>query len=231
MPNGSFEQQSGVGQPFNTNINVDSWQKPDRPDYFPAGGYNGFYWVQTSGVFVDTNPYTNHAGTQAAYVLPFPTAGFFQDYNTIDYDDTMPSHAFDATYLPGKSYTLTIGVYGKGLVDNYSSILFSLYYRDDANAIVPIQSTLLTYTTAQFPGTAPLSLVDAPVFVSNVQPGEAWAGRKIGIQVQAVAGDGQGNWDLDNVRLSETPEPSTAVLLALGLGGLVSRRRFVRTIS
>ena len=38
VPHGSFESQSGVGQPFGVNINIDSWQKPDRPAYFPAGG-------------------------------------------------------------------------------------------------------------------------------------------------------------------------------------------------
>ena len=73
VPNFSFETQSGVGFPFGTNPSVDSWAKiPEPAFYTPAFGSFGIAWYQTAGVFVDTNPYLNHDGTQAGYLLAVP---------------------------------------------------------------------------------------------------------------------------------------------------------------
>src|SRR5712675_2039254 len=57
VPNGSFESQ-GAGPPYYANINIDSWQKAPKPDYFNENTF-GFLWVQTAGAFFDTNPYSN----------------------------------------------------------------------------------------------------------------------------------------------------------------------------
>ena len=148
VPNGSFESQSGVGQPFGVNINIDSWQKPDRPAYFPAGGYNGFFWVQTSGNFL--NPASppgivlNATGAQAAYILSFPGAGMFQDYDSVDWNNN--THSLNAAYQVGKSYDLKVGVFGESVNDG-ALLQLSLYYRDGAGNKVTVGATTLFPTT------------------------------------------------------------------------------------
>ena len=227
VPNSSFESQSGSGQPFGVNINIDSWQKAARPDYFPAGGYSGFFWVQTAGVFVDPNPYGNRDGTQAGYLLSFPQVALFQDYNTVAWNDASPSHNFNAIFEPGKSYSLTVGLFGKNMTEG-STLSLSLYYRDGLANMVTVGSTTVTYTAAGFPNTPPLSLFDYVVNVPTVQAGDAWAGQNIGIKIESTFGYGDGNWDFDNFRLQAVPEPTSLSLLALGLGGWLLRTRFPR---
>ena len=205
VPNGSFESQSGVGQPFGVNIFVDSWQKAPKPAYFDYIEANyGIYWIQTAGVFVDTNPYGNHTGTQAGYILPFPQVALFQDYNTMDWADPEPTHDFDATFDIGKSYQLTVGLFAKNMTEG-SSLKLSLYYRDSLGNPVTVGSTTITYHAADFPLTAPLNLIDYEVNVPRVRAHDAWAGEHIGIKLEALNGDGSGNWDFDNVRLTAVP--------------------------
>ena len=136
VPNYSFESQSGVGQPFGVNVLVDSWRKAPMPPYFSEVESNyGIYWVQTAGVFLDTNPYTNAVGAQAAYLLSFPQVALYQDYNTVDWNDAAPTHEFDAVFQPGKSYKLTVGVFGKRMTEG-SQLQLSLYYRDAFDNVV-----------------------------------------------------------------------------------------------
>lgn len=227
VPNSSFESQSGLGQPFGVNINIDSWQKADRPAYFPETGYNGFYWVQTAGMF-NAPGYLNQVGAQAAFVLSFPQAGIFQDYNSLDWNHTSPTHDFNATYEVGKSYNLTLGLYGKSMSENFSSLELSLYYRDGGNSMMPVSSTTVTFSSALFGTNGPLSLVDYQVNVPTVQATDAWAGQNIGIRITSIQGDGNGYWDMDNLRLQAVPEPSSWTLLGLGLGGWLLRSRFQR---
>ena len=229
VPNSSFETQSGVGQPFHVNINMDAWQKQDRPVYFPESGYNGFYWIQTAGNFL--NPSTppgivlNPTGTQAAYILSFPGAGMFQDYNSTDWAGA--THVFNAAYQVGQSYELTAGVFGESVNDG-AQIQLSLYYRDGGNGIVTIGTpNTITYHAANFPyadGFGDFNLIDFSAIVPAVQAGDAWAGQHIGINIQVLSGDGTNQWVLDNVRLTETPEPGTLGLLAVGLTGWMLRR-------
>lgn len=225
VPNGSFESQSGAGQRYGVNILVDSWQKAPKPAYFDFYEVNyGFYWVQTTGVFVGTapnspNPYANLLGTQAGYILPYPQVALFQDYNTMDWNDPAPTHDFNAQFGIGKSYQLTIGLFAKNMTEG-SSLQLSLYYRDGLNNPVTVGSTTITYSAANFPLTSPLNLIDYEVNVPTVQAGDAWAGQNIGIKIESLNGDGNGNWDFDNVRLTAVPEPASLSLLALGLGGL-----------
>ena len=228
VPNSSFETQSGVGQPFGVNIFVDDWQKQDRPAYFPESGYNGFYWVQTVGNFL--NPASgpgrvlNANGAQAEYILSFPGAGLLQDYNATDWTGT--THAFTAPYQTGKSYELTAGIFGES-VNEGALLQFSMYYRDALNTIVTIGTpNTITYHAADFPYSAggAFNLIDFSAEVPVVQASDAWAGQHIGINIQVLTGDGTNQWVLDNVRLTEAPEPATLGLLAFGLGGLMLRR-------
>jgi len=222
VPNGSFESQSGAGQPFGVNVLIDSWQKPPNPGYPET---NGFFWIQSAGVFVGTapsnpNPYSNLLGTQAAYVLSLPGAGLFQDDQTTDWSGSM--NGLNAIYQPGFSYQLTIGLFGKSMVQNFSSLQLSLYYRDGANRITIGSPTTITFNTTTFNPSGPFTLQDYSVNVPVVQPTDAWAGKNIGIAISSVAGDGSGYWDMDNVRLVSTvPEPGVLSLMVLGLGGFV----------
>lgn len=232
VPNGSFELQSGVGQQQGVNLNIDSWQRPAKPAYFDAVEMNfGIFWIQTAGVFLHGNSYGNAVGDQAAYMFSFPEVGLFQDYDTVDWNDASPTHDFNATYEVGKSFNLTLGVFGKGFSGNMtegSLLELSLYYRDGTDSMVPVGSTVITYSAAQFANVPPLNLIDFSVNVPTVQPGDAWANQNIGIQIKSLFGTGDGYWDMDNLRLTAVPEPATLSLLALGLGGWLWMRRNAR---
>jgi hypothetical protein len=224
VPNSSFELESGVGQIQNVNINIDSWQKAGRPSYFPATGFNGFFWVQTAGVF-NAPAYGNQVGDQAAYLLNFAQAGLFQDFDTRDYNDATASHNFNSIFEVGKSYKLTLGLYGKGMTENVSSLELSLYYRDGFNAIVPVGATTVTFSTNTFAVNGPFNLVDFEVNVPTVSAFDDWAGQNIGIKIASLNGDGAGYWDMDNVRLEAIPEPATIGLFGLGAAAFVLIRR------
>jgi hypothetical protein len=201
VPNFSFESPTAPSTfPF-VNINVDSWQKAPEPAYYgPAIGIPfGIPWIGTAGVFLDVNPYANHDGTQAGYILGFPEVTLFQDYST------SPTHEFNATFEAGKSYTLTVGVFGKSTLAPGSTLELSLYYLDDANNHMAVASTTVTYSADAFPITNPLNLIDFSVTVPTVHGGDAWAGKNIGIQLLSttpLALSTGGNWDFDNVRLT-----------------------------
>jgi hypothetical protein len=212
VPNSSFESPSTL--PVGVSTTIDSWQKIPKPAYFDEAAF-GFQWVQTAGIFYDTNPYANRDGIQCAYMLSFPQVTLYQDSTS----------GFNATYGIGQSYTLTLGVFGKSLNPN-NSLQLSLYYRDAGNNVVTIGSpTTITYDPATFPTTAPLNLVDYSVTVPAVQAGDAWAGKNIGIMIQVTSSDFTGGyWDMDNVRLTTVPEPAVASLLALGICGFIARR-------
>ena len=222
VPNYSFESQTAPQTSPYVNIFVDSWEKAPEPAYYgPAIGTPfGIPWVGTAGVFYDTNPYANHLGIQAGYILGFPQVTLFQDYNS------SPSHDFNAIFEVGKSYNLTVGVFGKNLAPG-STLLLSLYYRDVANNQVTVNSTTISYSGAAFPVTSPLNLIDYQVNVPVVQPGDPWANKNIGIQLLSTTplelATG-GNWDFDNVRLGAIPEPSALALVALGAAFLFRRR-------
>lgn len=220
VPNHSFESQLAPNSPPYVNVFVDNWQKIAEPAYFdPIFGGFGIPWFGTAGVFLDINPYVNRIGAQAGYILAFPQVTLFQDFST--------SPSFTATYEVGKSYDLTLGVFGKSTLAPGSTLLMSLFYRDDANNKVTVGSTTITYSAAAFPTSGPLALVDYSVTIPTVQATDAWAGKHIGIQLESTTPlelTTGGNWDFDNVRLTAVPEPTSAALLGLGAMTWLARR-------
>jgi PEP-CTERM motif len=216
IPNHSFESPS---TPFVSN-NFDSWQKTARPAYFDFIEQNyGYTWNQMSGIFAGAGAYGNLSGSQGTYLFSFPQVGLLQDYDTMDYNDAAPTHDFNATFDAGKSYTLTLGVFGKGLAGNMtegSMLGLSLYYRNGASLVTVGSPTIVTYSAAGFPNFGSLNLQDFQVNIPTVQAGDAWAGQHIGIKIESIYGTGDGYWDIDNVRLTAVPEPGSLGLIAVG---------------
>lgn len=216
IPNASFESPpTGF-----VSININSWQKAPKPGYFDESAF-GFLWIQTAGIFANTAPgapdhIDNVAGNQSAYLLAFPGVTLSQDLSSST-----------GKFQPGFSYDLTVGLLGKGMADG-NFFTLSLYYRDGGNNQVPVNSLPIIYTAAGLPSTT--HLTDFTVHLPAVQPGDAWAGKDIGVEMQSVFGTGAGYWDVDNVRLTATavPEPVSVGVTALGLGGLVLARHLLR---
>ena len=121
----------------------------------------------------------------------------------------MPTHAFNATYDVGKSYTLTVAVLGGTNVEHpcwrAPRLELSLYYRDNSSNMVTVAATSITNSWALFSNSsnAPL-FIDFQVQVPTVKASDPWAGQHIGVQMLSpgVSPDLLGGyWDLDNVRL------------------------------
>src|SRR5438046_1711605 len=107
VPNGSFESPPVL---FTVSINIDSWQKSARPDWYDDTD-SPYKWNQLTGAFKNTptnapDHIDNCDGNQAIWMFAIPEVGLFQDYNTTDYRSTVPTHEFNATYEAGKSYHL-----------------------------------------------------------------------------------------------------------------------------
>lgn len=208
IPNASFE--SPVTEFVDTRI--DSWQKAPKPFWYVETQPGE--WDQLVGLFMNTAPddprhIDNCDGAQAIWLFAVPEAGLFQDYDSMDWTNATPTHAFDAKFEVGRSYELTVGVIGGGgAMTNGVTMEISLYYRDAASNQVTVAATTVTHTSTVFSNTT--HLVDFQVRVPVVQAGDAWAGQNIGMRLlstvsPALAG---GFWDLDNLRLNSFSEPS-----------------------
>ena len=222
VPNFSFESPTAPNTYPYVNTSVASWQKNPEPAFYgPAFGSSGITWNQTAGVFLDVNPYANHNGSQVGYILSVPQVALFQDYTTSS------THDFNATFDVGKSYNLTVGLFAKAGMAAGATFELSLYYLDASNNKVTVDSTTITYSSAAFPITSPLNLIDYSVNVPTVLAGDAWARQHIGIEIESTVSAQLttfANWDLDNVRLTAAPEPASLSLAALGFAGLLIGR-------
>ncbi len=215
VPNGSFEDPQ---TPFVSTF-ISSWQEFPKPPWYDESG--PFLWDQVTGVFKNTPPgsvdhLVNCDGAQAAYLFAEPEVGFFQDYGSYDWNDPEPTRAFDVRYQAGQSYRLTVGVVGGGgnMLDGVTLEL-SLYFRDDANQVIPVAVTTVTNSPTLTPGRT--NLADFSVVLPVVKPTDPWAGRHIGIQIlSTVSFELRGGyWDVDHVRLEAIPESVPTLKVAL----------------
>jgi hypothetical protein len=204
VPNFSFESPA---TDF-VDTRIDAWETTPKPDWYDESG--GFFWSQLTGVFRNPAPgspdhIANVHGNQAVYLFAIPTVGFFQDHDSTDWANPIPTHAFDARFEPGKSYTLTVGIRGGGgnMADGVTLEL-SLYYRDAAGERLPVAVTSITNSPQLFP--AGTQLIDFQTHVPVVQADDPWADRHLGIQILSTVHPDLvgGYWDLDHVRLEET---------------------------
>ena len=213
VPNGSFESPA---TDF-VDLRLDSWQKTPKPEWYDESG--GYLWDQLTGLFLnlpvgDPGRIENCHGNQAVWIFAVPQAGFFQDYDSTDWSNPVPAHAFDARFEVGKSYQLTVGVLGGGgNMQSGASLLVGVYYRDGASNQVSVSATPVVYEPPPEPG--PKRLVDVTVQVPTVPASVPWAGQHIGIQLLSTIDPGLagGFWDIDHVRLKSFDQP---VLLAPG---------------
>jgi hypothetical protein len=209
VPNASFELPA-PNPLFPISTLIDSWQKTPEPDWYSTNG-SIYTWDQLCGIFGNTAPGSadhigNMDGDCASWMFAVPEVGYFQDYDSVDWNDVTPSHAFDAIYEPGKSYQMTVGLFGGGAGRNGGMLLgatlqLSLYYRDANSNRVTVAAITITNSAELF--TSNTNFVDFTITVPTVKPGDAWAGQHIGIFcLSTVPAELQGGyWDLDNVRL------------------------------
>jgi hypothetical protein len=211
VPNGSFESPATT----NVDLRIDAWEKTPKPFWWDEATYGA--WDNLVGAFTNVPPgdpryIDNCEGGQAIWIFSNPEAGLFQDYDSIDWAHSTPTHAFNTRYEPGKSYQLTVGLL-VGIafpMAEGATLQLSLYYRDAASNRVTVAATIVTNTATAFSNGT--HLVDFQVNVPPVKSSDEWAGKHIGIQLLStvrpdLAG---GYWDVDNVRLSEFREPTLA---------------------
>lgn len=208
VPGPSFESPATF---FATPI-VDSWQLMPQPAWWNEAATGP--WTNLVGVFKNDPPGSsehidNCHGNQGVWLFANPDAGFFQDYDSMDWNDSTPTRAFNAMFEAGKSYRLTVGVIGGGYnMLPGTPLEASLYYRDVSSNKVNVATTTIIYSATYFSNRT--HFIDFTVVTPMVRAGDAWAGKNIGIQFLSTVSselDG-GYWDLDNVRLTSILAPT-----------------------
>jgi len=226
VPNASFETPQAPGAPYYADQYIDYWQETPQPGYYNPADFDDTPWMDLTGEFTndpgDGAYIVNCNGGQGAFLQSLPQVGFFQDYTSFSDTQEGPTYAFNAIYQPGKAYTLTAGIIGdspEGLPIG-ATLQMSLYYRDASNNMVTVASTTVTNTTNNFPDN--LHFVDFTVQTPGVAATDPWAGQNIGIEFLVTVGFENlgGDWDVDNVRLNESPAPAALVnpVLVTGQG-------------
>ena len=131
----------------------------------------------------------------------------------MDWNDSTPTHAFNATYEVGRSYQLKVGLLvggmgsGGGILPG-ATLDMILYYRDANSNRVTVAALTITNSFSVFSNST--HLLDFSVNVPTVRSNDPWAGKHVGILLHStVTPELEGGyWDLDNVRLSSTLAPT-----------------------
>ncbi|MCL5280637.1 MAG: hypothetical protein M1376_12110 [Planctomycetes bacterium] len=108
-----------------------------------------------------------------------------------------------AVYQIGCSYRLTVAVgvsarFPPSPIVPVDTMEIVLYYRADDK---PVD---IVHQTVEAKGLSSTQLHEFSVYLAMVQASDAWAGKNIGVAIRA-AGAAGGFWDLDNIRLAESP--------------------------
>jgi hypothetical protein len=107
------------------------------------------------------------------------------------------------TYRVGRDYTLTAavgisGMFPPSVTEPNDSLELVLYYWDGDQTIDVASQSI------DAAGLSSTELKDVSLFLSRVQAGAAFATKRIGVALHAAGAPG-GFWDIDNVRLTESP--------------------------
>lgn len=198
VTNPSFESPDVSSDPWISN-SVEGW----TVGYSGGVIYNGVYGAEI----------TNAHGNQFGWIRS--DAAWSTNYGSLHQN-------LAATYTPGKSYTLTVGVAYEG--NQYApapedQMRIQLTWNNGSgDQVIQYQAIVLGDLSCT-------SLTDYSVTVPTVQASDPFAGQQIGISLAAsyqVAGSYNLSWNVDNVRLTAVPEPSTVVLLYSALTGLLA---------
>lgn len=198
VPNADFGLPLVTDFDTDVNTNMVSWATfPPETD----GAIGVFGNLPDDGQYI-----TNCDGGQAAYIFNEGGLAFFQDYDAVDSTGT-PSHAFKARFDAGRSYTLLAGLIPSIDFGDApgSSLQMSVYYRDSSNNMITVAATNIVYDPDVFTSIA--GFVTCELDVPPVQPGDAWAGKHIGVEFMSTTFDTNlegGFWDVGNVQLSSS---------------------------
>jgi hypothetical protein len=215
LPNASFESPLAPTVFPYAFPDMDAWQKSPQPVWYDPAQNNDTPWEYLMGTFYNAplaGTYIDNCdGAQAAFLFAVPQSALFQDYDSVAGTNTVPSHAFDAKFNVNCAYQLKVGIIGG--VDGYpplyegATLQLSLYYRDATSNMVTVAATTITNSAQLFPTNT--HFVDFSVYLPGVRTNDAWAGQHIGVQIASTVGFDKANgyWDVDNVRLVETPLP------------------------
>ncbi len=207
-PNGSFESPKTIF----VDVRIEGWQKTPKPPSYDESG--GFLWDQLSGIFANTAPGSaNHIdnidGSQAAYLFAVPEVGILQDFDS-------PAGDNRPKFEIGKSYQLALGVIGGGGgMTNGASLEVSFYHRDPSGHPVTIVATNIVHDPATFPTNT--RFVEFQLKTPTVKADDPWAGQNLGVQILSTVSPeaAGGYWDIDNVRVTSSREPSFSTALVV----------------
>lgn len=192
IPNHSFELPTvsrNVKNPFGALPLIADW------DENGVGG--GDELNQNTGVFLNTEPgEPDHVSNPDQKQLAF--------LSTLIGNAIRQELADE--FVPGRTYTLTAAVatsltFPAGATEQLEIALF--YFNGGVEQVVASTFVSGSEVTAT-------SLIDATATLPEVSPDDAWAGKRIGVLIRPAINDpddeeGEGFWDLDNVRLEVEP--------------------------
>jgi len=193
---------------------IDAWTEFDLP--IPNGD-------QVTGVFPNPaapDSIANVDQNQVAFMSALGGLGIGIAQSSVD------------TFVIGRTYDVAVWLgksgetaFGTSPPDD-AEITVRLFYGDVSNALNPAFEIASTSVLAGDLSSESLMLTS---FSSNlVTAGDAWAGQPIGIAFLPTAGDNDttpNTFNIDNVSITEIPEPASVALLGLGILAIGRRRR------
>lgn len=223
IPNFSFEEPVVPPVAPYASPEIGEWQKSPQPAWYDPAMNQDTPWEFLSGQFYNV-PFPgqfiqNADGAQAAFIFAVPEVALLQDYDSVSGTNEMPGHGFDAVFTPGSAYKLSAGVIGgAGGMMPGATLELGLYYRDASNNIVTVAATAITNSPDLFPTNT--VFVDFNATLPAVRAEDPWARKHIGVRLLSTTDftKAGGYWDVDNVRLIETP-PGPRLSEASIIGG------------
>jgi len=223
----------------------------ETPDVTPFGGFlpqvagwteegptntqQGFTGKLDTGIFLNSPPtidghLDNITGSQALFIGA-------RDANQPGVTEPIALHrTLGDAFVPGRTYTFSFdAAQSNNSIPNPGAELEVRFFFNGpggrtlvANRVIGTDDVVDVNVPANQDN--PLD-PDSELFVNSFTPfsfdvtvagADPWADAAIGLEIRPISGT-TGFWDIDNIRVTEIPEPATAMLL--GIGGLLMTRR------